>query len=142
MFPKQVRISKECMGWLEKAESFDVYPQDAMKRFEGKCERIQDDVLRALSIASKEPATLDGKTDIVIEVKLVRARKLNLLKVVTNVYAVVNTKKNKKYYVMLDDNRKPKKFTKMGDELFISTAGGKFFEQMNVVESKKFRISM
>ena len=135
MFPKQVRISKECMGWLEKAESFDVYPQDAMKRFE-------DDVLRALSIASKEPATLDGKTDIVIEVKLVRARKLNLLKVVTNVYAVVNTKKNKKYYVMLDDNRKPKKFTKMGDEFFISTDGGKFFEQMNVVESKKFRISM
>ena len=142
MFPRRVRISKECMGWLEKADAFDVSPQDAIKRYEGKCEQIQEDVLKTLFTASKEPAVPDGKTDVVVAVKLVRARKLNLLKVVTNVYAVVNTQKKKKYYVMLNENREPKKFTEMGDNLFISTDGGKFFEQMKVIESKTFRISM
>ena len=142
MFPRRVRISEECMEWLEKAGSFDVSPQDAMKRYERKCAQIQEDVLKALTTASKEPASPDGKTDIVVEVKLVRARHLNLVKVVTNVYAVVYIKKDKKYYVMLDEKKQPKKLTEMGDDIFISTDGGKFFEQAKVINSVKYRISM
>lgn len=142
MLFRKPTVSDECMKWLEKADSFEVTPNQAKHEYEKKCARIQDDVLNALTTVSKEPASPDGKTEIVVEVRLARARKLDTTMVITTVYAVVYTKKDKKYYIMLDQNGQLKKTSDMGDDMFISKDGGEFFEQMQTVESKNYRISM
>lgn len=142
MLFRKPTVSDECVKWLEKTDSFEVTPNQAKLEYEKKCARIQDDVLNALTTVSKEPASPDGKTEVVVEVRLARARKLDTMMVITNVYAVVYTKKDKKYYIMLDQNGQLKKTSDIGDDMFISKDGGKFFEQMQTVESKCYRISM
>lgn len=143
MFFRKVTVSDECMEWLEKADSSEVTPEQAKATYDKKCNQIQDDVLRALTTVSKEPASPDGKTEIVVEVKLARARKLDVAMVVTSVYAVVYAKNNKKkYYVTLDEERQPKKVSEIGSEVYISINGGDYFEQMQTIESKCYRISM
>ena len=142
MFPRKVTVSVECMEWLKKADSFEVEPGQAKLEYEKKCTQIQEDVLKALTTVSKEPASPDGKAEIVVEVRLARARKLNVAMVVTSVYAVVYTKSKKKYYVTLDENKQPKKFSEFGDDIFVSMDGGEFFEQLQTIESKTYRISM
>lgn len=143
MFFRKVIISDECMEWLDKANSFDVEPSKAMEMYEKRCNQIQEDVLRALTTASKEPASPDGRTEIVVEVRLARARKLDTVMVVTSVYAVVYAKNNKKkYYIILDEDRQPKKVSKVGAEIYISINGGDYFEQLKTIESRNYRISM
>ena len=143
MFFRKVTVSDECMEWLKKADSFDVKPEQAKSMYDKKCAQIQEDVLKALTTASKEPASPDGKTEIVVEVRLARARKLDTAMVVTSVYAVVYAKNNKKkYYIMLDENKQPKRVSEMGDDIFVSIDGGEFFEQLKTIESKNYRISM
>lgn len=143
MFFRKVTVSDECMEWLKKVDSFEVTAEQARLMYDKKCAQIQENVIKALTTASKEPASPDGETEIVIEVRLARARKLDVAMVVTSVYAVVYAKNNKKkYYVMLDENKQPKKSSKIGDDMFISTDGGKFFEQLKTIESKMYRISM
>ena len=143
MFFRKVTVSDECMEWLKKADSFDVKPEQAKSMYDKKCAQIQEDVLKALTTASKEPASPDGKTEVVVEVRLARARKLDTAMVVTSVYAVVYAKNNKKkYYIMLDENKQPKRVSEMGDDIFVSIDGGEFFEQLKTIESKNYRISM
>ena len=143
MLFRKPTISDECMKWLEKADSFEVTPNQAKHEYEKKCARIQDDVLNALTTVSKEPASPDGKTEIVVEVRLARARKLDTAMVATSVYAVVYAKNNKKkYYITLDENKQPKRVYEMGDDIFVSIDGGEFFEQLKTIESKNYRISM
>lgn len=142
MLFRKLTVSDECMKWLEKADSSEEKPEQAKMAYEKKCTRIQEDVLRALTTVSKEPASPDGKTDIVVDVRLARADKLDTTMVITTVYAVVYTRKNKKYYIMLDENGQLKKTSDMGDDMFISKDGGEFFEQMQTIESKCYRISM
>lgn len=142
MFQRKVTVSDECMEWLRKADSSKVKPEQAKLEYEKRCAQIQDDVLRALTTVSKEPASPDGKTEVVVEVRLARARKLDTTMVITTVYAVVYTKNKKKYYIMLDENGQIKKTSDMGDDIFISLNGGEFFEQMQTIESKNYRISM
>lgn len=143
MFFRKVIVSDECMEWLDKADSFDVKPEQAKAMYDKRCAQIQEDVLRTLMTASKEPASPDGKTEIVVEVRLARARKLNTMMVVTSVYAVVYAKNNKKkYYITLDEERQPKRVSKVGDDIFISINGGDYFEQLQTIESKNYRISM
>ena len=142
MFFRKVTISDECMEWLKKADSSEVDAEKAKMEYEKKCARIQEDVLRALTTVSKEPASPDGKTEIVVEVRLARARKLGVAMVVTSVYAVVYTKNKKKYYITLDENKQPKKISEYGDDIFVSLNGGEFFEQLQTIESKTYRISM
>lgn len=143
MFFRKVIVSDECMDWLEKSGSSDVKPEQAKQMFDKRCAQIQEDVLRALTTASKEPASPDGKTEVVAEVRLARARKLDVTMVVTSVYAVVYAKNNKKkYYITLDEERQPKKLSNVGDDIFISINGGDFFEQLKTIESKTYRISM
>ena len=143
MFFRKVTVSDECMEWLKKADSFDVKPEQAKSMYDKKCAQIQEDVLKALTTASKEPASPDGKTEIVVEVRLARARKLDTAMVVTSVYAVVYAKNNKKkYYITLDENKQPKRVYEMGDDIFVSIDGGEFFEQLKTIESKNYRISM
>ncbi len=143
MFFRKVTVSDECMEWLKKADSFDVKPEQAKSMYDKKCAQIQEDVLKALTTASKEPASPDGKTEIVVEVRLARARKLGTAMVVTSVYAVVYAKNNKKkYYITLDENKQPKRVYEMGDDIFVSIDGGEFFEQLKTIESKNYRISM
>ena len=142
MFFRKVTVSDECMEWLKKADSSKVNPEQAKLEYEKKCAQIQDDVLRALTTVSKEPASPDGKSEIVVEVRLARARKLDVAMVVTSVYAVVYAKGKKKYYVTLDENKQPKKISEFGDDIFVSLNGGEFFEQLKTIESKTYRISM
>ena len=143
MFFRKVTVSDECMEWLKKADSFDVKPEQAKLMYDKKCAQIQEDVLKALTTVSKEPASPDGKTEIVVEVRLARARKLGTAMVVTSVYAVVYAKNNKKkYYITLDENKQPKRVSEMGDDIFVSIDGGEFFEQLKTIESKNYRISM
>lgn len=142
MFFRKVTVSDECMEWLKKADSSEVKPEQAKLEYEKRCAQIQDDVLKALTTVSKEPASPDGKAEVVVEVRLARARKLNVAMVVTSVYAVVYTKNKKKYYVTLDENKQPKKIHKFGDDIFVSLNGGEFFEQLKTIESKTYRISM
>ena len=143
MFFRKVTVSDECMEWLKKADSFDVKPEQAKSMYDKKCAQIQEDVLKALTTASKEPASPDGKTEVVVEVRLARARKLDTAMVVTSVYAVVYAKNNKKkYYITLDENKQPKRVYEMGDDIFVSIDGGEFFEQLKTIESKNYRISM
>ena len=143
MLFRKPTVSDECMKWLEKADSFEVTPNQAKHEYEKKCARIQDDVLNALTTVSKEPASPDGKTEIVVEVRLARARKLDTAMVATSVYAVVYAKNNKKkYYITLDENKQPKRVYEMGDDIFVSIDGGEFFEQLKTIESKNYRISM
>lgn len=140
---KEVIVSKECMEWLEKAESSEVSQEQAKEIFDKKASQIQEDVLKTLMTESEEPASPEGKTEIVVEVRLARASKLGIAMVVTSVYAVVYIKGNKKkFYIVLDENKRPKKVPEIGDEIFFSNNGGKFFEQLKTVESKKYRISM
>ena len=96
MFFRKVRVSDECMNWLKKAESSDVNPKQAEKAFEKRCNQIQEEVLKALTTVSKEPASADGKAEVVVEVRLAKAEKIDTTLVVTRVYAVVYTKNNKK----------------------------------------------
>ncbi len=142
MFFRKVTVSDECMEWLKKADSSEVNPEQAKLEYEKKCAQIQDDVLRALTTVSKEPASPDGKSEIVVEVRLARARKLDVAMVVTSVYAVVYATGKKKYYVTLDENKQPKKISEFGDDIFVSLNGGEFFEQLQTIESKTYRISM
>lgn len=139
---RKLTVSDECKGWLEKADSSEVNHDQAKMEYETKCAQIQDDVLKALMTVSREPASPDGKTEVVVEVRLARASKLNTTMVITSVYAVVYTSKDKKYYIMLDENGQLKKTSDMGDDIFISKNGGEFFEQMQTIESKCYRISM
>lgn len=142
MFFRKVTVSDECMEWLKKADSSEVEPEQAKLEYEKRCAQIQDDVLRSLTTVSKEPASPDGKSEIVVEVRLARARKLGIAMVVTSVYAVVYAKNKKKYYVTLDKDRQPKRVSDVGDDIFISLNGGDFFEQLQTIESKNYRISM
>ena len=142
MFFRKVTVSDECMEWLNKADSSEVKPEQAKLEYEKRCAQIQDDVLKALTTVSKEPASQDGKAEVVVEGRLARARKLNVAMVVTSVYAVVYTKNKKKYYVTLDENKQPKKIHEFGDDIFVSLNGGEFFEQLKTIESKTYRISM
>ena len=142
MFFRKVSMSRECMDWLEKSESSDVKPEKAEVAYHKRCTQIQEDVLKALTTVSVEPASADGKTEVVVEVRLAKAEKLNTMMVVTRVYAVVHTKNDKKYYVMLDENRNPKKVSKIGEDIQISINGGDYVEQLKTIKSKKYRISM
>ena len=142
MFFRKVTVSDECMEWLKKADSSEVKPEPAKLEYEKRCAQIQDDVLKALTTVSKEPASPDGKAEVVVEVRLARARKLNVAMVVTSVYAVVYTKNKKKYYVTRDEYKQPKKIHEFGDGIFVSLNGGEFFEQLKTIESKTYRISM
>ena len=142
MFFRKVTVSDECMEWLKKADSSEVDPKQAKLEYEKKCAQIQEDVLRALTTVSKEPASPDGKTELVVEVRLARARKLDVAMVVTSVYAIVYAKSKKKYYVTLDENKQPKRISDFGDDIFVSLNGGEFFEQLQTIESKTYRISM
>ena len=142
MFSRKLNMSKECMEWLEKSESFDVKEKQAEVLYQKRCAQIQDDVLKALTTVSAEPATADGKTEVVVEVRLAKAEKLNTMMVVTRVYAVVHTKNDKKYYVKLDKNRNLKRYSKITEDIQISTNGGKHVELLKTVKSKKYRISM
>ncbi len=142
MFFRKVRVSQECMNWLLKAESFDVNYDKAEKAFEKRCNQIQEDVLKALTTVSKEPASADGKTEIVVEVRLAKAEELDTMLVVTKVYAVVYTKNKKRYYVTLDKNRQPKKVSKIGEDMAICIDEGDYIEVLKTIHSKKYRISM
>lgn len=143
MFFRKVIVSDECMEWLKKADSFEVGAEQAKLEYEKRCSQIQDDVLRALTTVSKEPASPDGKTEIVVEVRLAKTMKLNTAMVVTSVYAVVYAQNSKKkYYVTLDENKQPKRTSEIGDDIFVSKDGGEFFEQLQTIESKCYRISM
>ena len=142
MFFRKVSMSRECMDWLEKSESSDVKPEKAEVAYHKRCTQIQEDVLKALTTVSAEPASADGKTEVVVEVRLAKAEKLNTMMVVTRVYAVVHTKNDKKYYVMLDENRNPKKVSKIGEDIQISINGGDYVELLKTIKSKKYRISM
>lgn len=142
MFLRKVIVSDECMSWLRKAESSDVKPEQANKMFVKRCNQIQEDVLRALTTVSVEPASADGKAEVVVEVRLAKAEKLQTMMVVTRVYAVVYTKNKKKYYVTLDEDKQPKRVSKMGKDMVISINGGDYVEQLDTIESKTYRISM
>lgn len=142
MFFRKVIVSDECMEWLDKADSFDVKPEQAKVMYDKKCAQIQEDVLKALTTASKEPASPDGKTEIVVEVRLAKAEKLQTMMVVTRVYAVVYTKNKKKYYVTLDEDKQPKRVFKMGKDIVISINGGDYVEMLDTIENKTYRISM
>ena len=142
MFFRNVKLSRECMDWLEKSQSFNVKQEKAEQAYNKVCAQIQDDVLKSLTTASKEPASEDGKTEVVVEVRLAKAEQLNTMMVVTRVYAVVHTKNNKKYYVALDKNRKLKKFFKMSKDMLICINEGDYVEMLKTVKSKTYRISM
>lgn len=142
MFSRKVTISRECMEWLQKAESFDVKKEKPEVAYSKRCAKIQEDVLKALTTASAEPASLDGKTEVVVDVILAKAEKRNTMMVVTRVYAVVHTKNNKEYYIKLDKDGKPKKFFKIGEDIHFSKDGGKYVELLKIIKSKKYRISM
>ena len=142
MFQRKITVSDECMEWLKKADSSEVNPEQAKPAYDKRCAQIQDDVLRALMTVSKEPASPDGKTEIVVEVRLAKAAKLNTTIVVTSVYAVVYTNHNKKYYITLDENKQPKRTSEIGDDIFISKDGGELFEQLLTIENKCYKISM
>lgn len=142
MFFRKATVSDECMEWLEKSGSSDVKPELAKKMFENRCNQIQDEVLNTLITTSKEPASANGKTEIVVEVRLAKAEKLRTMMVVTRVYAVVYAKNKKKYYVMLDENRQLKKALKIGNDLVININGGDYIELLKTVDSKIYRISM
>lgn len=142
MFSRMANVSEECMNWLEKSSSSDVKPEQANKMFVKECNKIQEDVLRTLTTASKEPASADGKTEVVVEVRLAKAEMLNTMMVVTRVYAIVYTKKNRKYYVTLDKYRRPKKVFRMSADIAISINGDDHVEVLKTIESKTYRISM
>lgn len=139
---KKPTVSKECMHWLEKAGLSVVTPEQAKMEYEGKCAQMREDVLKVLATVSREPASPDGKAEVVVEIRLAKASKLDITMVITTVYAVVYTKKHKKFYVVLDENNQLKKTNDMGDDMFVSKNGGEFFEQMETLESKLYRISM
>ncbi len=142
MFFRNVKLSRECMDWLEKSQSFNVKQEKAEQAYNKVCAQIQDDVLKSLTTASKEPASEDGKTEVVVEVRLAKAEQLNTMMVVTRVYAVVHTKNNKKYYVKLDKEKQPKKVTRISDEIQLSVKSSKHFEVLKTIKQKKYRISM
>lgn len=142
MFFRKVTVSDECMNWLVKSGSFDVKPEVAKKSFDKRCAEIQDDVLRAITTESKEPASPDGKAEVVVEIRLAKAEKLQTMMVVTRVYAVVYANNNRKYYVVLDENRQLKKVTKVDNDIQININGGDYVEVLRTVESKMYRISM
>ena len=142
MLFQKLTVSEECKNWLEKAESSKVNPEHAKLEYDKKCTRIQEDVLKALTTVSREPASPDGKAEIVVEIRLAKASELEITMVITTVYAVVYTNKHKKFYIVLDENNQLKKTYYMGDDMFVSKDGGEFFEQMETIESKIYRISM
>ncbi len=142
MLFRKPTVSDECMEWLKKAESFEVNPEQAKLEYEKKCAQIQDDVLKALTTVSREPASPDGKAEVVVEIRLAKASELEIMMVITTVYAVVYTNKHKKFYILLDENNQLKKTYDMGDDMFVSKDGGEFFEQVETLESKLYRISM
>lgn len=141
---RKVNVSEECMKWLEKSMTTKgMIPEDAEKEFERRCAQIQEDVLRALITESTEPASPDGKAEVVIEIKLVKTELEQVMKVVTNVYAVVYMSHNRKYYVMLDENGNPKKVYKMGIDIFSNVfKKGEYTEKLITVKHCKYCISM
>lgn len=143
MFFRKVIVSDECMKWLKKSYSSNVRPEPVAKRtYERRCNQVQEDVLQAITTVSKEPASTDGKTEIVVEVSLLKSEKRNVMMVVTKVYAVVYTKSNKKYYVIMDENGRTKRVSKMSNDIAINIKRGDHVETLRIVESKKYRISM
>lgn len=142
MFFRKVKLSRECMDWLEKSESFDVKKDKAEEVYHRRCLQIQDDVLKALTTVSKEPASEDGKTEVVVEVRLAKAEGLDAMMVITRVYAVVHTNNKRKYYVALDKNRQLKKFFKMSKDMLICINEGDYVEMLKTLKSKTYRISM
>lgn len=141
---RKVTISEECMKWLEKSKTTEgMIPEDAEKAFGRRCTEIQEDVLRALITESTEPASPDGKAEVVIEIKLVQTELEQVMKVVTNVYAVVYMYHNRKYYVMLDENGSPKKVYNMGNDIFPNIfKKGEYVEKLTPVKHCKYCISM
>ena len=142
MLFRKPTVSDECMEWLKKADSFKVTPEQAKLEYDKKCAQIQEDVLKALTTVSREPASPVGKAEGVVEIRLAKASELEITMVITTVYAVVYTNKHKKFYIVLDENNQLKKTYDMGDDMFVSKDGGEFFEQMETIESKIYRISM
>ncbi len=142
MFFREVRVSDECKNWLEKSKSIKVKPEEADKLFKTRCSEIQSDVLHALITESKEPASPDGKAEVVAEISLVKADKPNVTMVVTNVYAVVYTNMKYKYYVVLDTNGKPKRVFKMSDDIKINVKKGECVEGLKTLKQCKYCISM
>ncbi|MBR3614625.1 MAG: hypothetical protein IKL55_05555 [Clostridia bacterium] len=139
---ERVNISEECMGWLEKSGSFIVKQEQAKAMYDKRCAEIQDDVLRAVMTVSKEPASTDGKAEVMVEVRLEKSEAMNVMVIVTRVYAVVYTRNKRKYYVMLDEQRRAKKSFKIGTDIAISINGDDFVEVLKNVEIKTYRISM
>lgn len=142
MFFRKVTVSEECMGWLKKSSMLDVTAEEAKMKYGKVCNEIQEAVLHTITTESKEPASADGKAEIVVEVKLVKAVTLQLMMVVTRVYAVVYTSPKKKYYVFLDANRELKKASKINNDLMLHVNGGDFIDFLDTIENKAYRISM
>lgn len=143
MFFRKVNVSDECMNWLRKSESFDVKPKDAQDKFNKRCNEIQEDVIRAVMTKSQEPASPDGKAEVVVEVSVTKGESLDVTKIVTSVYAVVYTKNRRKYYVIFDEEtRQLKRVAKIHDVYKLYINGGDFVENLRVIDQKSYRISM
>ena len=140
---KKVIVSDECKGWLAKANMSDVLdPAKAEVIFMQQCEKIKEDVFQAMITESKEPASPDGKAEIVVEVKLLKEAELDLMMVATNVYAVVYTTHNSKYYVKLDNEGNPKKSLFLGNDIALKFNKGVRVVKYEVVKFCKYSISM
>ena len=139
---KIITISDECMKWLSKLDSIEVSPEEAISVFNDKCAQIQEDIAHKITTVSEEKKSSDNKIEVVVEVRLARARKLNISLVTINTYAVVYVKNKKKHYITLDENKLPKKVSEIDNDMFISNNGGEFFEQLKTIKSEYYKILM
>jgi hypothetical protein len=132
------------MRWLERAETTDgMFPDDAERYFERKHVEIQEEVLRALFTESVEPASPDGKAEIVIEIKLVKSNLDLVMQVVTNVYAVVYMSHNRRYFVRLNDKKELEKISALGENIFSKLLKkGESIPDPNVVKCCKYILVM
>ena len=140
---KVVSISNECKEWLAKAKKTDVMNLvQAEEVFMQQCEKIKEDIFCALVTESKEPASPDGKAEIVVEIKMLKEPEFNLAMVVTNVYAVVYVAHNRKYYVKLDNEGNPRKVYYMGNDIALKIDKGVHVVKYEVVKTFKCCMSM
>lgn len=140
---RNVTVSEECKEWLRKSSmTGEMEASKAECEFEGRCAAIQQDVLRAIITESAEPASPDGKAEIVAEVRLERTALNQVMRVITLVYAVVYMSHNRKYYVVLDDEGNPKKVYRLNEYTSLKIKKGEYFDHLTTVKRCKYIISM